>query len=86
MPAQYFDEEGTLVRCRGGGYVIDGVDDAVQRGVRTDRHICADQVVVDGSNQADHPKVLMAAGVLIADFPLVAKLTDVLGPLVLKFF
>ncbi len=55
VPAHHLHHEGALVAGGRAGQVVDRVDDAVQGAVRTDRHVRADQVVVDRADQArDH--------------------------------
>jgi hypothetical protein len=60
-------DEGSLMACCGGGEVVDCRDDVVQSGVGTDRHVGADEVVVDGPHQPGNHEVGMLLGGLLGD-------------------
>ena len=75
------DDEGALVRGRRAGQLVDGVQDAMQRGVRADRHVGAHQVVVDRADEADDDESRVLGGGLGRDHALGGQLGDVLGPL-----
>ena len=53
VPSHDLDDERALVRGRRAGQLVDGVQDAVQRSVRADRHIRAHHVVIDRADEAD---------------------------------
>ena len=62
VAAHDLDDEGALVRGRRTGQLINGVQDAVQRRVRADRHVRAHQVVVDRADEADDDESRMLGG------------------------
>lgn len=49
VSAHDLHDEGALVRVGGADDGVDGLDDAVQRRVRADRHVRAAEVIVYGS-------------------------------------
>ena len=66
VPAHHLDDEAALVAGRRTGDGIDGLDDAVQRRVGTDRHIRTDHVVVDRPDQTgDHQRRVPVSGGLV---------------------
>ena len=75
------DDEGALVGRGRRGELVDGVDDAVQGRVGADRHVRADQVVVDGADEADDDERRVGVGGGLVDGALGDEFTDVLGPL-----
>ena len=75
------DDERALVRGRRTGQLVDGVQDAVQRSVRTDRHIRADHVVIDRADEADDDEGGVCSCGLGRDDALCCQLSDVLRPL-----
>ena len=76
------DDEGALVRGRGAGELVDSVQDAMQRSVRTDRHVGTHHVVVDGTDQADDDEGRMSVREFLRDNALGDQLGDMLRPLV----
>ena len=74
------DDECPLVRGSGAGELVDRVQDAVQGGVRADRHVGADHVVVDRADQADDDEGRMSVRELLRDDALGDQLSHVLGP------
>ena len=66
VPAHHLDDEAALVAGRGAGDGVDGLDDPVQRRVGTDRHVGADHVVVDRTDQSgDHQRRVPVGGGLV---------------------
>lgn len=51
----------------GGHDGIHHLDDSVQRRVSSNGHVCAAEVVVDGTDHADYVELRVAARVLLAD-------------------
>ena len=66
--------------------LVDGVNDAMKRAIRPDRHIGTDHVVIDRANQADNIEALMQLRLLRRDSPFVDQLAEVLGPFRTEFF
>ena len=58
----------------------------MQCSVRADRHVGADHIVVDGTNQSDDVKALMRFRLFGADLAFIDQLTEVLGPFRAEFF
>ena len=81
VAAHDLDDEGALVRGRRAGQLVDGIQDAVQRGVRADRHIRAHHVVIDRADEADDDEGGVSGRGLGRDHALGGQLGDVLGPL-----
>ena len=75
------DDERALVRGRRAGQLVDGVQDAVQRSVRTDRHVRAHHVVIDRADEADDDEGRVGSRGLGRDDALCCQLSDVLRPL-----
>ena len=66
VPAHHLDDEAALMAGGRAGDGVDGLDDPVQRGIRTDRHVSADHVVVDRPDQAgDHQRRMPVGGRLV---------------------
>jgi hypothetical protein len=82
MAPHHLDDEGSLVAGGGRGEVVDGVDDAVQGGVGADRHVGADQVVVDRSDDPGDHQAGMLVGGLLGEVAALDQLGDQPGPLV----
>ena len=61
--AHHLDDEGALMARRSALDGIDGLDDAVQSSVGADRHVGADHVVVDGTDQPDQGKASVDVGI-----------------------
>jgi hypothetical protein len=80
VAAHDLDDEGALVGGGGGGELVDGVDDAVQRRVRADGHVGADHVVIDGADQSDDDQGGVGPRGLLGDGPLGGQLLNVLRP------
>ena len=68
------------MRGSGAGQLVDRVQDAVQGSVRADRHVGADHVVVDRTDQADDDEGRMSVRELLRDDALGDQLSHVLGP------
>ena len=81
MAAHDLDDERALVRGRRTGQLVDGIQDAVQRGVRADCHVRTHQVVVDRTDETDDDEGRVGGSGLGRDHALGGQLGDVLGPL-----
>ena len=81
VAAHDLDDEGALVRGGSAGQLVDGVQDAMQRGVRANRHVRAHQVVVDRADEADDDESRVLGGGLGRDHALGSQLGNVLRPL-----
>ena len=66
--------------------LVDGVNDAMKRAIRPDRHIGTDHVVIDRANQADNIEALVQLRLLRRDSPFIDQLAEVLGPFRTEFF
>ena len=75
------DDEGALVRSRRAGELVNSVQDAMQRSVRTDRHVRAHHVIIDRTDQADNDQGRVSVGKLLRDNALGDQLGDMLRPL-----
>ena len=75
------DDERALVRGRRAGQLVDGIQDAVQRSVRADRHIRAHHVVIDRADEADDDEGGVSGRGLGRNHALGGQLGDVLRPL-----
>ena len=76
------DDEGALVRGRRAGELVNSIQDAMQRSVRTDRHVRAHHVIIDRTDQADNDQRRVGVGKLLRDNALGDQLGDMLRPLV----
>ncbi len=56
------EEKGRRNGGTGGDDAVDGVDDPVKGGVRSDGHVGAAEVVVDGADHADDVEVDVLGG------------------------
>jgi hypothetical protein len=81
VPAHHLDDEGALVTGRGAVQGVQGLDDAVQRGVGADRHVGAEHVVVDRADHPDQVQVLVRLGRLRVQLARVDQLLEQLRPL-----
>ena len=70
MSPHDFDHKSALVACRRAADGIDGLGDAMERGVGTDSHIGAENIIVDRAGQSDQGDVPMAGRDLRADLTL----------------
>ena len=75
------DDERALVRGRRAGQLVDGIQDAVQRSVRTNRHIRAHHIVIDRADEADDDEGGVGGRGLGRDDALGGQLGDMLRPL-----
>ena len=57
VPSHHLDEEHPVVGLGGGVQPVDGVGGDLDRGVEAERHVGAEDVVVDGLRHADHGQV-----------------------------
>ena len=81
VAAHDLDDERALVRGRRTGQLVDGIQDAVQRGIRADRHVRAHEVVVNRADEADDDESRVLGGGLGRNHALGSQLSDVLRPL-----
>ena len=82
MATHDLDDEGALVRGRRAGELVNSIQDAMQRSVRTDRHVRAHHVIIDRTDQADNDQRRVSVGKLLRDNALGDQLGDMLSPLV----
>ena len=80
MTSHDLDDECALVRSSGTGQLIDRIQDAVQGGIRADRHIRAHHVVINRTNQADNDQGRVGISELLRDSALRNEFGQVLGP------
>lgn len=81
MAAHHFNDEGSLVAGRGGGEVVDGIDNTVQSSIGTDGHIGSDEVIVDGSDEPGDHEGGVFPGYLGAHLAGVDEFSDQVCPL-----
>ena len=74
------------MRGSGRRNLVDGVNNAMERAIRPDRHIGTDHVVIDRANQADNIEALVQLRLLRRDSPFIDELAEMLGPLGTEFF
>ena len=73
MSAHDFNYEAALMTSSGARDGINGVDDPVQSRISSDRHVGANHIVVDGSDQTgDHERRIPLCG-LIVNFAILAQ-------------
>ena len=81
MAAHHLHHEAALVGRRRAHQRVDGVDDPVQRRVGPDRHVAADEVVVDAAHQAGDHQRAVRVGLLLADVTGGDQFGQQVGPL-----
>ena len=81
VASHHLDHERALMTRRRALDGVDGLGDAVQCGVSTDRHVGADHVVVDRPDEADERHVAVRIGVCLVDVPFGHQLVEQVRPL-----
>lgn len=81
MSAHDLHDEGALVRVGGADNGVDGLDDAVQRRVRPDRHVRAAEVIVYGSYHSSNVQELIFLPLVFSDLVVGQQLIKQAGPL-----